>query len=135
MNVRSRAAVLIHDDTGGVHPVADQLARGSDPNLVAPGMAAFLAFLALALAVIALGWSLTRQVRRSEYRNAQRRAAAAQQRPGPAGAGAASVGDVGADSPDPGDRRPGGDDDASPGAPATSPPADTPADGGSEARP
>lgn len=143
MNAGSTAAVLISDGAGGVHPLADQLARGSDPNLVAPGMAAFLAFLALALAVIVLGWSLTRQVRRSEYRNAQRRAAAAEQRSGPTGADAASAGGGGADTPEHGavdsdaagpDVRPAVGDDAPAGAPATSSPADTVTDGGAEAR-
>lgn len=52
--------------------LAQDVDRGSDPDLVAPGMSAFLAFFALAMVVVLLGWSLTRRVRRSEYRNAMR---------------------------------------------------------------
>lgn len=56
--------------------VAEQLERGQDPTLVAPGMAAFFAFFILGIVVVLLGWSMTRQVRRSERRNAERAAAA-----------------------------------------------------------
>jgi len=50
-------------------------ARGSDPEIVAPGMGAFLVFFALAIVLVFLSWSLTRRVRRSEHRNAMRAAA------------------------------------------------------------
>ncbi len=50
-----------------------------DPSLVAPGMGAFTAFFLLAIVVVLLGWSMTRQVRRSEQRNAERARVAAEE--------------------------------------------------------
>ena len=51
--------------------------RGQDPALVAPGLGAFLVFFVLALVCAFLGFSMTRRVRRSQYRNAERARTAA----------------------------------------------------------
>lgn len=48
------------------------LAGKPDAALVAPGLGAFLAFFALALVCVVLGFSMTRRVRRSERRQALR---------------------------------------------------------------
>ena len=48
------------------------LAGKPDPAVVAPGLGAFLAFFALALVCVVLGFSMTRRVRRSERRQALR---------------------------------------------------------------
>ena len=55
----------------GVVPMT-VLAGKPDPAVVAPGLGAFLAFFALALVCVVLGFSMTRRVRRSERRQALR---------------------------------------------------------------
>lgn len=48
------------------------MAGKPDAAVVAPGLGAFLAFFALALVCVVLGFSMTRRVRRSERRQALR---------------------------------------------------------------
>lgn len=73
--------------------------RGSDPELVAPGFGAFLTFFALALACVILAFSMTRRVRRSQYRNAERNreAEAASGEPGSDAEASAAADHVGPD--------------------------------------
>lgn len=78
--------------------------RGQDPALVAPGFGAFLTFFALALVCVAIGFSMTRRVRRSQHRNAERARAAADDRPGPDSEGVSAAGtDPAADAADRGE--------------------------------
>ncbi|HLS13808.1 MAG TPA: hypothetical protein VK095_04785 [Beutenbergiaceae bacterium] len=77
----------------GVVPMT-VLAGKPDPAVVAPGLGAFLAFFALALVCVVLGFSMTRRVRRSERRQALRDEQEGQGR-------AAEQSEGGADGPEP----------------------------------